>query len=132
MIERLADGQAAITIEPLAGLIRVLCGVPAEGDEHPPYSAICTAERLTADELVLRGFAGSGVTRSHLALIARWAAEQGYRWIYADRAAGRALPRACRRRERPLAGWFECDLTALPLPAREAGAGEAIRGAARG
>jgi hypothetical protein len=97
----LQSGRAAITIEPLAGLIRILDGPPAEDDGHPPFSAICTADRLSEDELVLRGFAGSGVTRAHLALIARWARSQGYRWIYADRTAGHALPRASMRTARP-------------------------------
>lgn len=109
-----ASERAAITVEPLAGLIRILAGPPLEDDEHPPFTAVLTADRLSADALVLRGFAGSGVARGHLMLIARWAREQGYRWIYADRNAGHVLPRAARREARPLAGWYEVDLTRLP------------------
>ena len=107
----LNDGRVGLSVEPRGGTIRALLA-PTD-DPHTPYCATCTYTRLTAEEISLSAFSGTDVGRSHLMLIAQWAYARGYRWIYADRAAGHVLPDGKRRTERPLKGWYEYDLQAL-------------------
>ena len=113
MVEVLSSGNLAITVDPAGGLLRVLDAPPEEGDNYPPYSAICTYDKLSATEIVLRGFVGSGVQRGHLRLILEWARAHGFEWLYAERLPSRRIPGAVRRSARPLAGWYEVNLLAL-------------------
>jgi hypothetical protein len=105
--------SAAIGIEPLSGKIRILAS-PSVTGPRPAYVGACTTLAISPTELIITALAGQGISRAHLRLIAAWAREAGYRWIYAERLPGHTLPLARRRTARPLDGWFEIDLEQLP------------------
>jgi len=88
-VDVLQDGVAAVTWEPVVGLVRLVDHVPS--DSHPSYIGVGTVTRLSSRVAKLSGFAGE-IKRRHMWLICQLLIRQGYEFAYIDRAAGHVMP----------------------------------------
>lgn len=120
----LDDGVAAISVEGICGVIRILDSIPGEDEAMPDYAIHGEWVRLSDAIVKLQGFSRKAhggmrerarLTVRHMALIARWALGEGYAFAYVERQSGRTMPWSEQIKDGDFAGWWRGDLVAARL-----------------
>lgn len=109
-VDVIDDGTAAVTWEPMVGVVRMIDHVPHE--THPSYQSIGHVTRMSESVAKLSGFSGH-LSRRHMWLLCDLLRRQGYTAAYMQRAASHAMPWGREIPDGDWAGWWRVDLAEM-------------------
>lgn len=104
------NGRLALTFEWNTATIRVIDHVPTVPE--PACTAVAQIQRLSSDVAKLHALCGE-TTATHVWLLAHLLREEGFKWLYAERADAHVLPMAQFIDDGDFAGHWRLDLAKM-------------------